>query len=160
MSPICKAGKEQMELCVRADDEASSAVEYKTSQAPWEHAFGTRVVCYPNKLALPSPLIHSAIISSAIHLSMVLLLYLPILHSMSADTSIWLNQFIKAMRDERGDMIRNAHLLGFFRRICRCVFGLDTQRHLKLLKVQVQHTVHIPFCQVNLRDQCWQRHRK
>jgi hypothetical protein len=25
----------------------------------------------------------------------------------------------QAMRDERGDLVRNAHLLGFFRRICR-----------------------------------------
>ena len=35
------------------------------------------------------------------------------------DASIWLFQFIKTMRDARGDMLRNAHLLGFFRRICR-----------------------------------------
>lgn len=26
---------------------------------------------------------------------------------------------MRAMRDERGEMMRNAHLLGFFRRICR-----------------------------------------
>lgn len=31
-------------------------------------------------------------------------------------------QFMKAMRDERGDMIRNAHLLGFFRRLCKLLF--------------------------------------
>ena len=31
-------------------------------------------------------------------------------------------QFIKAMRDERGEMVRNAHLLGFFRRICKLLF--------------------------------------
>ncbi len=36
-----------------------------------------------------------------------------------ADASIWLFQFMKAMRDDKGDMMRNAHLLGFFRRICR-----------------------------------------
>jgi len=30
----------------------------------------------------------------------------------AVDASIWLVQFIKAMRDERGDMIHNAHLLG------------------------------------------------
>lgn len=35
------------------------------------------------------------------------------------DASIWLFQFMKAMRDDKGDMMRNAHLLGFFRRICR-----------------------------------------
>ena len=36
-----------------------------------------------------------------------------------ADASIWLNQFVKAMRDDQGELVRNAHLLGFFRRICR-----------------------------------------
>jgi DNA excision repair protein ERCC-5 len=43
---------------------------------------------------------------------LLLLLLLP-------DASIWLFQFMRAMRDERGEMIKNAHLLGFFRRICR-----------------------------------------
>jgi DNA excision repair protein ERCC-5 len=28
-------------------------------------------------------------------------------------------QFMRAMRDDSGDMMRNAHLLGFFRRICK-----------------------------------------
>jgi hypothetical protein len=37
-----------------------------------------------------------------------------------ADASIWLHQFLAAMRDQRGEVIHNAHLLGFFRRICRC----------------------------------------
>ncbi len=37
----------------------------------------------------------------------------------NTDASIWLIQFIKAMRDDKGDMLPNAHLLGFFRRICR-----------------------------------------
>jgi DNA excision repair protein ERCC-5 len=36
-----------------------------------------------------------------------------------ADASIWLHQFLAAMRDQRGEVIHNAHLLGFFRRICR-----------------------------------------
>ena len=35
------------------------------------------------------------------------------------DASIWMVQFMRAMRDERGDMMRNAHLIGFMRRICR-----------------------------------------
>lgn len=39
-----------------------------------------------------------------------------------ADASIWLVQFIKAMRNEKGEMLHNAHLLGFFRRICRLLF--------------------------------------
>lgn len=38
-----------------------------------------------------------------------------------SDASIWLHQFLKGMRDDNGDLIRNAHLLGFFRRICRRV---------------------------------------
>ena len=40
----------------------------------------------------------------------------------AVDASIWLVQFIKAMRDERGDMLPNAHLIGFFRRICRLLY--------------------------------------
>ena len=40
----------------------------------------------------------------------------------ATDASIWIIQFMKAMRDDRGDMIRNAHLLGFFRRICKLLF--------------------------------------
>ncbi|KAH9314682.1 hypothetical protein KI387_023309, partial [Taxus chinensis] len=31
-------------------------------------------------------------------------------------------QFIKAMRDDKGEMVRNAHLIGFFRRICKLLF--------------------------------------
>ena len=30
----------------------------------------------------------------------------------AVDASIWLVQFIKAMRDDRGEMLSNAHLLG------------------------------------------------
>jgi XPG N-terminal domain len=37
-----------------------------------------------------------------------------------ADASIWLVQFIKAMRNQEGDLVRNAHLRGFFSRICKC----------------------------------------
>ncbi|KAI8803632.1 hypothetical protein BJ742DRAFT_857452 [Cladochytrium replicatum] len=37
--------------------------------------------------------------------------------------SIWLHQFLKAMRDPKtGDPLRNAHILGFFRRICKLIF--------------------------------------
>lgn len=38
-----------------------------------------------------------------------------------ADASIWLYQFIRAMRTPDGEMMKNAHLLGFLRRICKCV---------------------------------------
>ncbi|KAK9117156.1 hypothetical protein Sjap_016103 [Stephania japonica] len=41
---------------------------------------------------------------------------------LAIDASIWMVQFMKAMRDERGDMVRNAHILGFFRRICKLLF--------------------------------------
>jgi len=37
----------------------------------------------------------------------------------AVDASIWLVQFIKAMRDEQGEMLENAHVRGFFRRACR-----------------------------------------
>jgi DNA excision repair protein ERCC-5 len=29
---------------------------------------------------------------------------------------------MKAMRNDQGEMIRNAHLLGFFRRICKLLY--------------------------------------
>jgi len=38
---------------------------------------------------------------------------------LAIDASIWLTQFIKAMRDQDGNMMHNAHLLGMFRRICK-----------------------------------------
>ncbi|KAL7612604.1 hypothetical protein Lser_V15G07736 [Lactuca serriola] len=41
---------------------------------------------------------------------------------LAIDASIWMIQFMKAMRDERGEMVRNAHILGFFRRICKLLF--------------------------------------
>ncbi|KAL8159752.1 hypothetical protein V2J09_001289 [Rumex salicifolius] len=41
---------------------------------------------------------------------------------LAIDASIWMIQFMKAMRDDRGEMVKNAHLLGFFRRICKLLF--------------------------------------
>ncbi|XWS40772.1 hypothetical protein CRYUN_Cryun17cG0024300 [Craigia yunnanensis] len=41
---------------------------------------------------------------------------------LAIDASIWMVQFMKAMRDEKGEMVRNAHLLGFFRRICKLLY--------------------------------------
>ena len=56
---------------------------------------------------------------------------------LAVDASIWLIQFIKAMRDEKGEMLRNAPLLGLFRRLVKllrikgaagaAVFGRDTR---------------------------------
>ncbi|XP_057816158.2 DNA repair protein UVH3 isoform X2 [Cryptomeria japonica] len=40
----------------------------------------------------------------------------------TGNASIWMVQFMKAMRDDKGEMIRNAHLIGFFRRICKLLF--------------------------------------
>lgn len=36
--------------------------------------------------------------------------------------SIWLTQFIKAMRDEEGKMVKNAHLIGTLRRILKLLY--------------------------------------
>ncbi|KAI3452401.1 hypothetical protein Pfo_009066 [Paulownia fortunei] len=41
---------------------------------------------------------------------------------LAIDASIWIIQFMKAMRDEKGEMVRNAHILGFFRRICKLLY--------------------------------------
>ena len=41
---------------------------------------------------------------------------------LAIDASIWLIQFIKAMRDDKGEMVRNAPLLGLFRRVCKLLF--------------------------------------
>ena len=41
---------------------------------------------------------------------------------LAVDASIWLIQFIKAMRDESGEMVQNAPLLGLFRRLCKLLF--------------------------------------
>lgn len=43
-----------------------------------------------------------------------------------ADASIWLVQFIKAKRNQEGDLVRNAHLRGFFSRICKCGIAVGT----------------------------------
>ncbi|XP_028124953.1 DNA repair protein UVH3-like isoform X2 [Camellia sinensis] len=41
---------------------------------------------------------------------------------LAIDASIWMIQFMKAMRDDKGEMVKNAHILGFFRRICKLLF--------------------------------------
>ncbi|UPQ98789.1 XPG/Rad2 endonuclease [Chloropicon primus] len=42
---------------------------------------------------------------------------------LAVDASIWLVQFLAAMRNEKGEQLRNAHVLGFFRRICKLLFN-------------------------------------
>lgn len=41
---------------------------------------------------------------------------------LAIDASIWIYHFIKAMRDGKGELLRAAHLVGFFRRICKLLF--------------------------------------
>ena len=41
---------------------------------------------------------------------------------LAVDASIWLIQFIKAMRDDSGEMLQNAPVLGLFRRLCKLLF--------------------------------------
>ncbi len=42
--------------------------------------------------------------------------------TLAIDVSIWITQFIKAMRDEDGKMAHNAHLIGTIRRILKLLF--------------------------------------
>jgi len=42
--------------------------------------------------------------------------------TLAVDVSIWLTQFLYAMRDSDGELIRNAHLLGVLRRCCKLIF--------------------------------------
>ncbi|EFA86417.1 xeroderma pigmentosum group G family protein [Heterostelium album PN500] len=39
--------------------------------------------------------------------------------TLAIDASIWIHSFIRAFKDSRGDPAENAHLLGFFWRICK-----------------------------------------
>ena len=41
---------------------------------------------------------------------------------LAIDASIWVTQFVKAMRDEQGNMVANAHLSGTYSRICKMLF--------------------------------------
>ncbi|KAI9193374.1 uncharacterized protein BJ171DRAFT_587483 [Polychytrium aggregatum] len=41
---------------------------------------------------------------------------------LAIDASIWLYQFLKAMRDKDGNSLNGAHIVGFFRRICKLLF--------------------------------------
>ncbi|ERS99955.1 hypothetical protein HMPREF1624_03324 [Sporothrix schenckii ATCC 58251] len=44
---------------------------------------------------------------------------------LAVDASIWIYQFLKAVRDKEGNALRNAHVVGFFRRICKLLwFGI------------------------------------
>lgn len=41
---------------------------------------------------------------------------------LAIDASIWIYQFLKAVRDKEGHALRNAHVVGFFRRVCKLLF--------------------------------------
>ncbi|KAF1981690.1 PIN domain-like protein [Aulographum hederae CBS 113979] len=41
---------------------------------------------------------------------------------LAVDASIWIYQFLKAVRDSEGNALRNSHVVGFFRRICKLLF--------------------------------------
>ncbi|KAF9354599.1 DNA repair protein rad2 [Mortierella sp. AD094] len=41
---------------------------------------------------------------------------------LAIDASIWLHQFLRGMRDKEGQVINNAHIIGFFRRICKLLY--------------------------------------
>ncbi|TPX69632.1 hypothetical protein SpCBS45565_g02268 [Spizellomyces sp. 'palustris'] len=41
---------------------------------------------------------------------------------LAIDASIWLHQFLKAMRDKEGNLLKGAHIVGFYRRICKLLY--------------------------------------
>ncbi|KAK4139739.1 uncharacterized protein C8A04DRAFT_15572 [Dichotomopilus funicola] len=41
---------------------------------------------------------------------------------LAIDASIWIYQFLKAVRDKEGHALRNSHVVGFFRRICKLLW--------------------------------------
>jgi 5'-3' exonuclease len=41
---------------------------------------------------------------------------------LAIDASIWIYQFLSAMRDAEGNPLQGAHIIGFFRRICKLLF--------------------------------------
>ena len=42
--------------------------------------------------------------------------------TLAIDASIWITQFIKAMRDEDGKMLKNAHIIGTLRRVLKLLY--------------------------------------
>ena len=41
---------------------------------------------------------------------------------LAIDASIWVYHFLKAVRDKEGNALRNSHVVGFYRRICKLLF--------------------------------------
>ena len=42
--------------------------------------------------------------------------------TLAVDVSIWMTQFVKAMRDEEGRPIKNAHVIGTLRRVAKLLY--------------------------------------
>ncbi len=49
---------------------------------------------------------------------------------LAIDASIWITQFIKAMRDQEGKVVKNAHILGTLRRILKVFYLFLFLSHL------------------------------
>ncbi|GAV30565.1 hypothetical protein PMKS-004079 [Pichia membranifaciens] len=41
---------------------------------------------------------------------------------LAVDASIWIYQFLKAVRDREGNQLKNSHIVGFLRRICKLLY--------------------------------------
>lgn len=41
---------------------------------------------------------------------------------LAVDASIWIYQFLKAVRDKEGNALKSSHVVGFFRRICKLLY--------------------------------------
>ncbi|EEB06959.1 DNA repair nuclease Rad13 [Schizosaccharomyces japonicus yFS275] len=41
---------------------------------------------------------------------------------LAIDASIWIYQFLKAVRDKEGEQMKHSHIVGFFRRICKLLY--------------------------------------
>ncbi|KAJ2457426.1 DNA repair protein rad2, partial [Coemansia sp. RSA 2337] len=41
---------------------------------------------------------------------------------LAIDASIWMYQLLKAMKDDEGNPLEDAHILGFYRRICKLLY--------------------------------------
>ncbi|KAI9769160.1 MAG: DNA repair protein rad2 [Geoglossum umbratile] len=41
---------------------------------------------------------------------------------LAVDASIWIYQFLKAVRDKEGNALQSSHVVGFFRRICKLLY--------------------------------------
>ena len=54
----------------------------------------------------------------------LLVKFLIVLQRVAVDVSIWLTQFLKAMRDEEGNPLPDAHIIGVYRRVLKvCLLG-------------------------------------